>query len=298
MKEIKACSLALGTFDGVHLGHRKVIEAAVKYAKENGLTSVVLTFDPHPKSVVVPERHTSLLTTIKERICDIKALGADRVVVIKFNKKLMNMPYQRFAKEYIKNKYSAEKVFVGEDYTFGRNREGNLARLGKTGKEYGFSVEGVKDKTDAGQIIKSTLIRGLMKEGDFNSAVKLLGHPYLICGRVVKGEGVGALIGYPTANIGTEEPKLIPADGVHACCVCIGNKTYKGAVSIGRRPTFSGRSRTIEVFIIGFHGNIRGRDICIGIIKMIRKERKFRSVKELTAAIGRDVKIAKRTPVC
>ncbi len=289
--------LALGTFDGFHLGHKKVIDAAVAFARRNRLESAVVTFDPHPASVV-GRADVKLLTTVEERKVLFGSSSPDKVIVAKFTKKLGSMDYAGFVKKVLLNELNVAHVFAGQDYTFGRGKEGNIAKLKKLGAALGFGVTAVKDKVEKGRTVKSTLIRALVSKGRFSHALDLMGHPYLICGRVEKGRRVGRLLGYPTANIRTAKEKLLPNDGVYACAVRIGRRKFKGAMNIGMNPTFGRKERTVEVFLIGFKGELLGKKVCIEVIKRIRAEKKFSKLSDLIKAINRDVSIAKKIVVC
>lgn len=288
----KKCAAALGTFDGVHLGHKKVICEAVFFARSNREPCVVATFDPHPYHITDPKRNIKLLSTIEERAALVCGLGADRMAVLKFDKKLRSMSPRTFAEEVIVKRLKAACVFVGEDYTFGKDKKGHISVLKKLGRELGFGVKAVKDKFEKKRIVKSTLIRRLLECGEFSHAVNLMGHPYPVFGRVVAGEGRGRTLGFPTANVRISADKLLPMDGVYSCTVRCGKKTYKGALNIGKRPTFSGKTRTVEVYLIGFSGDLAGKDIKIFINKRLRKEKRFHDGGELASAIRHDVKKA------
>ncbi|MCX5749068.1 MAG: bifunctional riboflavin kinase/FAD synthetase [Candidatus Saganbacteria bacterium] len=296
LKNFKESSsvVAIGTFDGFHLGHKKVIASAVAFAKAKKLPSVVLTFDPHPQKALHPGRQIKMLSTADERACLVEALSPDHFVVAKFDRNFSSMNYKKFVNDILLKKLKVKHIFVGKDYVFGRGKEGNLSKLKKLGKEFGFSVTGVTDKKEAGRVVKSTLIRHLIEKGEFSHALNLLGHPYLICGKVISGRGRGALLGYPTANVAVGPEKLVPCDGVYACHVMINGKKYKGAVNIGRRPTFIEKDRTIEVFILNFRSDIRGKKLRLFLEKRLRSEKKFNNVKTLIRAIGHDAKIAER----
>lgn len=285
----KSSVAALGTFDGVHLGHRRVISTAVEFAKKKKMPCVVVTFDPHPMSVVRKDRDVLLLTDLEERAHFISQLGADYLVVIKFDKKLENTSYRQFAKKYLSGYLRAMHVLAGNDYTLGRNKEGNISKLKRMGLELGFAVTGVTDKIENGRIVKSTLIRSLLKEGEFAHAVNLLGHPYLIKGKVVRGYGRGRELGYPTANIEVCDNKVKPKSGVYCGYAVISGKKYKCVVNIGSRPTFNAKDVTIEAHIIGFNRDITGEEMSVFLTKRLRDEKRFKTVCDLMRAIAKDV---------
>ncbi|MFA5104301.1 MAG: bifunctional riboflavin kinase/FAD synthetase [Candidatus Margulisiibacteriota bacterium] len=285
----KGSVAALGTFDGLHLGHKKVILAAARFAKRKKLPCVVVTFDPHPKSVVNPLRKPLLLTTVDERAGLVKKLGADMLAVIRFDKKLENTSYRDFAKKVLAQVFKSKAVFIGQDYAFGRGREGDPYKLRKLGGSLGFKVFPVADKELGGEPVKSTLIRTLLKEGEFARAMRLLGHPYMVQGTVVKGYGRGRELGYPTANIKTGKEKLIPKSGVYAGEAEVFGERYLCAVNIGTRPTFNGKGVAVEAYLIGFRKDITGENISLFLTKRLRDEKKFKTVKELIEVIKRDV---------
>lgn len=285
----KKCAVAIGMFDGVHLGHKKVISSAVEYAKKNKLCSLVLTFFPHPRHIIYPERGIKLLTTDEEKIFFIEKLGIDCLFIMKFSNKLRSMNYSEFASEILAKKLCADRIFVGEDYTFGRNKEGNVAKLADLGKKYNFEVTAVKDKIENRRVVKSSLVRRLIENKKFAHALELLGHPYLIMGQVVTGEGRGKTLGFPTANIEVKETKIIPPLGVYAGFATVGKKAYKAAVNIGKNPTFGGKTISIEAHLLNFHKNINGIKIKIFLVKKIRNEKKFANRGELINAIKKDV---------
>lgn len=293
---IKGSVVALGTFDGVHLGHKKVILQAVRCAAKKDLPCIIVTFDPHPKTVVNPLRKPLLLTTVKERAELAKELGADMLAVVKFDKKLANTGYADFTNKYLAGIFKAKAVFIGYDYAFGRGREGNASKLKKMGASLGFSVFSVPDKKLGGVPVKSTAIRALLKDGPpagrqgkFSRALRLMGHPYIISGRVVPGFGRGRELGYPTANILTVKDKLVPRSGVYIGEADVSGSRHKCVVNIGNRPTFGANDMTIEAHLKGFDRDISGREITVSLEKRIRGEKKFATVKDLIKAIRSDV---------
>lgn len=287
--KLKSSVLALGTFDGAHLGHKKVISSAVRFAKRKKLPCIVVTFDPHPKSVVNPARKPLLLTTVEERAHFVKQLGADMLAVVRFSKSLGDTSYRDFTKKVLAKVFMARAVFIGQDYAFGRDREGSASKLKKLGSSLGFEVFPVADKELGDVPIKSTTIRALVKDGEFARALSLLGHPYAIKGVVVAGYGRGRQLGYPTANIKVSKEKLVPKSGVYAGEIEISGRRYKCAVNIGSRPTFGTKNVTIEAHIPGFDRNLRGKEVCLFLVRRLRDEKRFKTAKELTAAIKRDV---------
>jgi len=284
-KNLKNCVVALGTFDGVHLGHQKVISQAVKYAKQKKLTSIVMTFDPHPQHLIAPERGLRLLTTLKEREQLFRQLGVDGVVVIKFTEHTRRMSSAEFVGKYLVGRLGVRRVFVGYDYAFGEGRKGAIKDLKALGEQLGFTVTVVVAVKLGSLAVKSSLIREMVSTGNFTSAIKLLRHPYYITGKVVKGAGRGTKLGFPTANLKVDPKKLIPAHGVYAGKV-LGRRCV---VNIGARPTFGAGETLVEVHIPGFKGNLRGKTLQVELQSRLREEKQFADVEDLKKQIAIDV---------
>ncbi|MFA4966963.1 MAG: bifunctional riboflavin kinase/FAD synthetase [Candidatus Margulisiibacteriota bacterium] len=290
---MKGSVIALGTFDGVHLGHQRILKDAASYAKRAGFKSIAITFDPHPQQFIVPERGLKLLTTIKEREELLSAIGMDKVKVINFNKKLQKLTDEQFVKKYLVNKLKAAVIFAGYDFAFGRGRSGKVSDLRRLGAEFGFKVRMVRPVKVNNSVIKSSLIREMVSRGNFNRAVRLLGHPYRITGKVVPGAGRGRDLGIPTANLKADEHKLIPQHGVYIGKV--GKK--KCVVNIGSRPTFGADGAAIEAHLPGFSGDLYGKTLKLDLYRKIRDEIQFSDVQKLKARILKDIAIARRTMV-
>jgi riboflavin kinase/FMN adenylyltransferase len=277
--------LAMGTFDGVHKGHKKLITEAIKFAKKNNLPCFAMTFDPHPQEVVNPGRGLCLLTTLQERIELMRELGLDGVIVKEFNGKISRLSPEAFIKTFLIDQLKVRKIFVGYDFAFGRNRTGGVSIL----KKLGLEVHAVSPFKAHGHLVKSSTIRSMIADGNLYEAVKLLGHPYILTGTVVKGAGRGKGLGFPTANITVAKDKLIPKHGVYAGQLITHNSKLKAAVFIGSRPTFGKESFAIEAHVLGFRGNLRGRTVRIELLKRLRDEIHFSDVEKLKAQIRKDV---------
>jgi riboflavin kinase / FMN adenylyltransferase len=282
--------VALGTFDGVHLGHRQVLLRAGKEAKKIGAHSAVITFDPHPQEIVAPGRGLRLLTTLPEREELFCALGIDSVIVFRFRKQLQQLTSAEFIKRYLVDKLGVRGVVVGYDYAFGRGRQAGVEELRRLGRQYSFKVAVVPPVKRGHHLAKSGKIRELLSSGDFNGAVRLLGHPYRITGRVTRGDGRGTRIGFPTANLKVDPRKLIPAEGVYFGQV----NDRKCLVNIGSRPTFGRGKSQIEVHLLNFRGNLRGQTIAVDLSRRFRAEKQFADVDELVAQIKKDIARARR----
>jgi len=282
--------LALGNFDGVHAGHQKLILEAIKYSKKRGLPCFTMTFDPHPQEVVSPARGLSLLTTLPERLDLMRRLGVDGVIIKEFSREISKLSPEKFIYDFLVKHLKVKKVFIGYDFAFGHKRTGTISLLNKLGDKYGFKVNSVRPIMTHGHIVKSSTIREMLTRGDFGKAIKLLGHPYTITGKVVKGRGRGRVLGFPTANLKIAEDKLVPAHGVYAGR--LGNK--KCVINIGSRPTFAEERFAVEVHIPGFHGNMRGRTIQVDLYRRLRNEIHFADVEKLKKQIRKDILTVKR----
>lgn len=277
--------VALGTFDGVHLGHRKVIGEAAKYARKIRAHSAVITFDPHPQEVVAPERGLRVLTTLKEREELFCGLGVDSVCVINFTQDIQKLSYEKFVERFLVRKLGVRWVFVGYDYAFGKARAAGAAELKRLGRKYNFGVTVVPPVKSGKHIAKSGKIRELLSRGEFTSAIRMLGHPYRITGRVVQGAGRGRNLGFPTANLKVDPYKLIPAQGVYVGFV----DGKKCVINIGSRPTFGADHSVVEVHVLNFDKNIKGKTIKVDLFCRLRGEKQFPDVKDLCLQIKKDI---------
>ncbi len=288
-KKLKGCVVALGTFDGVHRGHQKVIKSAVAFAKKIKAASLAITFDPHPQQLIVPNRGLKLITTLPEREELFCELGVDGVVVIRFSKKHQQLSCRAFVKKYLVDKLGVKRVFVGFDYAFGKGRKGDVFELKKLGREFGFEVGVIQPVSCQKHVIKSRIIREFISQGRFAQAIRFLGHPYVVTGKVVKGSGRGKGLGFPTANLKVDKNKLIPAQGVYFGLV--GKR--KCVVNIGARPTFGAGQTVVEVHILNFKQNIRGKKLKLDLLKRLRDEKQFSDVKKLKKQIHKDINQAR-----
>ena len=281
--------LALGTFDGVHLGHQKVIKSLKRQAKRLKKKSIVLTFDIHPLKTVDPAKCPPLLTPKEEKINLIQNLGIDLLILANFNKRFSSLSPEKFVKDILVDRLGIEEVFVGKDFIFGKGGTGNITFLKNKSREYGFGVKIIPPEKVGKSTISSTKIRELIKEGKVNKAALLLGRPYSLYGRVVHGESRGRELGYPTANI-RPHYEVIPSDGVYLGEIEIKGKNRDGLLNIGAQPTFHKRgARIIETYIFNFNGRIYGRDIKVSFLQRIRDEIVFKSTEALKAQIRKDI---------
>lgn len=289
-KSAKNVVVTIGTFDGVHLGHKVIINQLKKAAQELGGESVLLTFFPHPRMVVFPDdNELKLLNTIEERKGLLEKAGIDHLIIHPFSKAFSRLTALEFVRDILVNRLNTKKVVIGYDHHFGRNREGSFEDLVEFGELYGFSVEEIPAQ-DIQQInVSSTKIRTSLLAGEIHAATQFLGYPYFINGTVVKGDKIGREIGFPTANIKPDETyKLIPKNGVYAVKVVVNKNEYDGMLNIGIRPTLKGKNETIEVNIFDFDEEIYGQQIQIKFYERIRDEQPFEDLNELKNQLSID----------
>jgi riboflavin kinase/FMN adenylyltransferase len=291
ISELKHTAVTTGTFDGVHLGHKTIIDKLISVAKQIEGESVLLTFYPHPRMVLFPDDHQiRLLNTQSEKEQLLESCGIDHLVVINFTKEFSRLSSLEFVRNILANKLKAKKLVIGYDHHFGRNREGSFAHLLEFGSLYGFEVEEIPAKDIDEVAVSSSKIRKAIEAGDIDTANKYLGYAYSFTGKVIKGKQLGRTIGYPTANIAITDPyKLIPAIGVYAVKVMFAKQTYEGMLSIGKNPTVSNQNiLSIEVNIFDFNADIYNKEITVFMYKKMRDEEKYGSLDELKAQLAVD----------
>jgi len=284
-------AVTVGTFDGVHAGHRVLINQVIESAKSIDGRSVIVTFHPHPREIISPGKAgIKLLSTLEERRQLLSEIGIDEMIVIPFNRDFSLLSSEEFVRNVIWEKIGVKEFVIGYDHQFGRNREGTIETVEALGKELGFDVKVVSRQEVGNKTVSSSAIRkALQEQGDVKLASKLLERPYLLNGTVVHGDSRGREIGYPTANIKPEHPnKAIPKNGVYAVRVKIENGFYNGMMNIGIRPTFDGTVETLEVHIFDFDRDIYGNTIQVHFIDRIRDEKKFTGQDELVQQLRQD----------
>lgn len=284
--------LTLGNFDGLHLGHQELVKMIIRRARETGALSMVVTFRPHPLKILAPDKCPPLISIYEEKIKLFEKLGIDVLVKIPFTLEFSAMPPENFVRDVLCGTLGAKEIFVGYNYRFGRGREGDIFTLRSLGKKYGFAVREIEQIAVDGEVISSTKIRTMLGDGDVEHAAKLLGRTYAITGIVVKGDGRGKGLGFPTANIAPKH-SIIPADGVYAVRLFVREKAYDGIANIGMRPTFNKKVLAIEVHVFDFNEDIYGEDISLYFIKKIREEKKFKGADALVTQIRSDIEVAK-----
>ena len=294
---INPCVATIGFFDGVHLGHRFLIEHVMKEARSMGLSSIVITFDRHPREVLHQDYQPELLTTMSSKLQLLESTGVDQVVVLHFDEAMAQLSAKEFMSRVLRNQLNVRKLIIGYDNRFGHNRVETFDDYVRYGKELGMAVAQHSAFEINGIELSSSVVRAFLKDGEVELANRCLGYPYTIVGRVVDGFKEGRRMGYPTANLDISgSGQLVPANGVYAVRVGIGDckETLPAMTGIGVRPTFGGTERTLETFIFDFHEDIYGQQLRLSFIKRIREERKFDNVTQLVNQLKEDERVIEK----
>jgi riboflavin kinase/FMN adenylyltransferase len=287
---VKNAVVTIGTFDGVHIGHRKIISRIKELATASGGETVILTFFPHPRMILHPEDESiKLITTIAEKAGLLEQLGVDHLIITPFSRDFSNQSPEGYIRDILVNKIGTKKIVIGYDHRFGKDRQGGLQDLLAQAPVYGFEVIEIPEQDINDVAISSTRVRTALLCGDIYIANECLGYPFFITGKVIRGDQLGRTLGYPTANLMVEERyKLIPADGIYAVKVKIEGKEYKGMAYIGHRPTVNGMTRNIEVNIFDFSADIYNKELRMEFLHFVREDIKFASLEELVVQLGKD----------
>jgi riboflavin kinase/FMN adenylyltransferase len=287
--------VALGNFDGVHLGHQAVMRRAVEEGRRRGARVVAATFDPHPRAILGPRMQPKLLTTLELRREALLRYGADEVRVIRFDQELSKKSPEEFVRDVLVGEIGAEAVVVGENFRFGHRAAGDVAELERLMRSYGAEVFAVAVEDEAGKGgISSTRIRELVAQGEVGLAASLLGRPYVLRGEVAVGDRRGRILGFPTANVVPDQAVVVPARGVYAGFVRVGKALYPACTNVGLAPTFERGESRVEAYLIDFEGDLYGRVVDVSFVRRIRPEKRFSGVEELKEQIARDVEAARR----
>ena len=287
--------LTIGTFDGVHLGHQKIITALVTKAQKQGLHANILTFFPHPRMVLQKESNLKLIDTLEEKQNLLSELGIDNLIIQPFSKEFSKLTAIEFTRDVLVNELGMSALMIGYDHRFGKNREASVEDLIRYGQTYNFEVTVIPAQDIESITVSSTKIRDAIKISNFKKVNQFLGRPYELNGKVIKGNGVGRTIKYPTANIEIKEIyKLIPPKGVYLVKIYLGENEFSGMMNIGNRPTINGLNQTIEVYIFDFNKDIYGKNLKVCFLKKIRKEKKFDSLPSLKSQLKKDEENCKR----
>ncbi|MBV9513646.1 MAG: bifunctional riboflavin kinase/FAD synthetase [Mycobacteriaceae bacterium] len=302
------CVLTIGVFDGVHRGHQELIASAVKSGRERAVPTVLMTFDPHPMEVVHPGSHPAQLTTLTRRAELVEELGIDVFLVVPFTAEFMKLTPDRYIHELLVEHLHVVEVVVGENFTFGKKAAGNVDSLRHAGARFGFAARAMRlvaEHHDHETVtFSSTYIRSCVDAGDVVAAEEALGRPHRVEGVVVRGDGRGHVLGFPTANVAPPMFSAIPADGVYAAWftvlgqgpvvgTVVPGERYQAAVSVGTNPTFSGRTRTVEAYVLDTSADLYGQHVAVDFVARIRGQRKFAEIDDLIAAMQTDTERAR-----
>ena len=285
----KVC-LAIGFFDGVHLGHQQIIRQTIADARQHDALALVLTFDRHPNTIVAPARVPPLIYSLPQKLRVIESLGVDTLLLIPFDKQFSRQTGEEFIRRLARETGQIQSLCVGADFVFGHHRSGNVPLLKQLGGEMGFTVHGLAAVSLDGQVVSSTRIREFIRAGDLDSVSQMIGRPYAISGQVIKGQRLGQQLGFPTANLDVAGLAL-PPKGVYAGHVNVDGKAYRAALNIGLRPTVSSKSQVLhaEAHLLNFNGNLYNRELEVEIGDKLREEKKFASKAELREQIALDI---------
>lgn len=282
-------AITIGTFDGVHIGHRKILERLINDAKKTGLRSTVLTFFPHPRMVLQKDTEIRLLNTIQEKIKILDRIGLDYLIIHPFTLEFSRLSSTEFVRDILVNELKVKKIIIGYDHRFGRNRNANIQDLIAFGNTLNFEVEEIAAQEIDDVSVSSTKIRNAIIDGDMKTANAYLGYNYMLTGEVKKGKGLGRQLNFPTANLFIKEKyKLIPKNGVYVVKSILNDQIYYGMMNIGFNPTVDGTSKSIEIHFFEFKSDIYGANIQVDILQRIRDEHKFNSLEELKTQLLKD----------
>ncbi len=284
--------VALGNFDGIHLGHQAILTRLVQEAHAHQGTALILTFHPHPLSVLRPDHPSSLILSLREKLRVLAALGVQGVVLQHFTVPFSRLTPEEFVQRYLVEAIGVEKIVVGHNVSFGRNRTGRAETLERLGRGHGFAVEIIGPVLVDGREVSSTTVRTLLSAGEMREVTRLLGRPYTVSGRVEKGFQRGRGLGFPTANLRPRADVLLP-NGVYAVVVTVGEQEIPGVANVGVNPTFGENKRAIEAHLFDFSANLYGQRLRVGFVEHLRGERKFPSVQELVRQIQEDASRAR-----
>jgi riboflavin kinase / FMN adenylyltransferase len=289
LRRVDKTCVAIGVFDGVHLGHQQIIRQTVADARQHDALSLVVTFDKHPSVIVAPDRVPPQIFSRSQKLRAIEALGADALLEIPFDKKFSEKTGEVFIRELATDLGKIFSICVGADFVFGRQRSGDVALLKKLGAELNFHVHGHAAVALDGELVSSTRIREAIRTGNLDAASQMLGRTYAVCGQILSGDKLGRQLGFPTANLDVTN-LVLPPPGVYAGCTNVGGKFYRAAVNIGVRPTVAAQPQLrVEAHLLDFSGDLYGAELELEFGDPLRAEQKFASVAELRAQIARDV---------
>ena len=284
--------LSVGNFDGLHLGHQKILRMVLERARSAGQIAAAITFDPHPMKLLRPEQAPKMIQTFSQRLDGIEKIGLDAVLVLRFDRALSLLSAEEFIQSILIDRLRVAAILVGANFCFGHRGAGDVHLLGQFGKEHGYEVETVAPVEVAGAVVSSTAIRNAISSGNVADAIPLMGRPFSLAGEIRPGAGRGRSILFPTLNLSTEQ-ELLPKLGVYATESVVGGRVYRSVTNIGTRPTFNGQGVTVESHLFEFAELISGGAMEVRLLARIRDERKFSGADELRAQIARDIALAR-----
>lgn len=287
--DIKKNIIAIGSFDGIHKGHQKILNKTIKLAKKEGLRSGVLTFEPHPQEVVDNQDSHQYITSLAQKRKILNDMGFDYYFEMNFTSEVAMTPFDDFVEKIVVNNLNTKHIVVGSDFTLGYKGDGNIEKLNKLGKKFNFKVTAVKPEKIGEHKISSSIIRDLIEAGKLKKLKEHLDRNFIIEGKVVKGYGRGKKLGIPTANIKPTTKYVLPPDGVYAVYFYLDEKKYKGVANFGHKPTFGDDNFTIEVHLLDFEGDLYGEYVNIELIEFLRTEKEYQDVDKLIERINKDI---------
>ncbi|WP_294228978.1 bifunctional riboflavin kinase/FAD synthetase [uncultured Chryseobacterium sp.] len=287
----KPLALSLGMFDGVHLGHKSIIDELIRVGRENHLETAVLTFWPHPRFVFNPSENLKLLNTLEEKTFLMEKYNIENLFLKEFDEEFRNLTGEEFVRQILVDKLHVKYLIIGYDHSFGKNKSGNFELLQKLSEELDFEVEQMEAINIHENNISSTKIRKALLDGNIREANEMLGYSYSVSGTVVHGKKIGRTIGYPTANIETDSIKLLPKKGAYIVEVFVKDQQYKGMLSIGTNPTVNGEKLTVEVYILDFNNDIYGEKITVKFRDFLHDEIKFEGIEKLIERLDEDKRL-------
>jgi riboflavin kinase/FMN adenylyltransferase len=285
---LRGSVISVGNFDGLHIGHQKIIRAVVSGARTEKAIATIITFDPHPLKVLRPDAAPPLIMTIKQRVAGFAECGLDAALVMRFDRALADLSAEEFVRSVLVETVRAKRILVGANFRFGYQQAGNVDLLTRLGKEHGFDVEIMAAAEVGGRAVSSTEIRRAVAEGKVYEACELLGHPFALTGMIRAGAGRGSKIVFPTLNLAAEQ-ELLPARGVYATESVVGGRTFRSVTNVGVRPTFDGQGLSVESHLFDFRDQVTGGPLEVRFWKRLREERKFDGAEALKAQIASDI---------
>jgi len=281
--------LTIGVFDGVHLGHKYLISQLKEHARQQDLLDGVVTFRQHPQEILSPQTQLPFLTDLTEKTNLLKNEGVEAIITLSFTHEFAQLSARQFL-SLLKNHLRMQGLVIGPDFVLGRNREGNADTLRALGQDMNFSITVIPPVMTNGEVVSSTAIRKALADGNMKKVHNLVGRPFSLHGHVIPGAGRGVELGFPTANLDVDSKQALPGDGIYATQVDIDSKAYQSVTNIGKRPTFGGNERTVEVYVLDYHDNLYRHELKIDFIQRLRNEKQFDTTEELKKQIAEDVK--------